>query len=355
MEAACGGPSHKLPAAQRLPAPPRYLGSKWRSLSRRWSSTELPLRQTRKRSNGELRPRRATTTTEPDPSELNTCSDTVAIVVAPSSSSGGSSSKAVSFLDGVACHQAARRQPSSSTKEGSSTSAALERSSRLGRAASASGSLAEESVGARKRRHSISTLRSSIRQTAAAVSLSLEAKHSLSRELTTEASVKRRASVRAAASDALTTAMTWHLLVALEIDVSASVRALCYEVVGPSSRVRALPPDKRKHLRGQLGAPWTIELTPEQRDAAGVPPSAVRAAFAYPTRLVLPGAMGSEQWVFLLLLGGFCYFDADDRLVRVNALSLVPAKGAGGRRELRLRGPCPLSHAAHAALKVRRR
>ena len=83
---------------------------------------------------------------------------------------------------------------------------------------------------------------------------------------------------------------------------------------------------------GVLAPPTEVTLAGAQREAAGIPLEAAFFAFAYPLpsltnrfeELVVEQGR-CEPWLFFLLLGGYCYFDAQRRLIRTNALMLTPA------------------------------
>ena len=63
----------------------------------------------------------------------------------------------------------------------------------------------------------------------------------------------------------------------------------------------------------------------------GVPPDATSFAFIYPMndaqalvdRLTAPES--KDAWMFVVILGGFAYFNKDEELLAVNAISLTPS------------------------------
>ena len=100
-------------------------------------------------------------------------------------------------------------------------------------------------------------------------------------------------------------------------------------------------------------APITLDHT--ARQIAGIHPAAQTFAFAYPLEALAsrPTAFqlflriaSSEPWLFLILLGGFVYFDGDDCMVQVNTISLNGDESA----ELHQVGPVPVREEAMRAL-----
>lgn len=107
--------------------------------------------------------------------------------------------------------------------------------------------------------------------------------------------------------------------------------------------------------RGPISPLHRVTLPPDSRELAGIP----RAAdfFVYLFALSDDASTATEmgmdakwlarnQWAHVLTLGGFAYFDANQRLLAVNALS--PAPSTSG---LVLRGAPPVSPGALAALR----
>ena len=108
---------------------------------------------------------------------------------------------------------------------------------------------------------------------------------------------------------------------------------------------------------GVLASPTEVTLAGAQREAAGIPLEAAFFAFAYPLpsltnrfeELVVEQGR-CEPWLFFLLLGGYCYFDAQRRLIRTNALMLTPAAA-----RLEMVGPFRPSVSALQRLREARR
>ena len=104
-------------------------------------------------------------------------------------------------------------------------------------------------------------------------------------------------------------------------------------------------------LSGYLSPPNKITIKGERARRAGIPQNAAFYCFAYPLeslngqhdRLM---TQHGEPWLYFLLLGGFCYFDAERVLLQTNALVLSPTE-----RKLTLAGPFQPSSLAVAALQ----
>ena len=61
---------------------------------------------------------------------------------------------------------------------------------------------------------------------------------------------------------------------------------------------------------------------------------------------MLENAANPRAWLEAMLIGAFCYFNAEGELIRINSLALTPTPGA-----LRLDGGYPGSPAAFSALE----
>ena len=138
--------------------------------------------------------------------------------------------------------------------------------------------------------------------------------------------------------------------------------ALSFTIEGPAEVLdlieQANNPASSEHAHARLGVlapPTLVTLAGAQREAAGVPLDAAFFAFAYP----LPSLTGwyeemvvqqgrCDPWLFFLFLGGYCYFDADRKLIRINALMLTPAAA-------RLEMVGPYRPAADAIEELRRK
>ena len=169
---------------------------------------------------------------------------------------------------------------------------------------------------------------------------------------------ERRLHVRELLRDALSSEMSFNILVAFQIELSirwsrprdGSLPVGTYKVCGPPALLKKLP--KGRKLRGFVSPRHPITLPMASRKAVGVPAEAVSYAFAH-------GASGASSVratgpmkpvLMFASLGGFLYFGEGGRLIQVNALSLMPSP-----LSLRLHGPYALSPQALLALKAQRR
>ena len=117
-----------------------------------------------------------------------------------------------------------------------------------------------------------------------------------------------------------------------------------FDITGPDDKLEMLmkiAPDafeENGHLTGCLSPRSSVTLAGEEAELGGIPPEATRFAFVYPLEgLEEPLRemnLASQPWAYLTLLGGFCFFDDDNRVVGVNALTLVPSVNV-----MRLIGP----------------
>ena len=107
--------------------------------------------------------------------------------------------------------------------------------------------------------------------------------------------------------------------------------------------------------RGPISPLHRVTLPPDSRELAGIPRDAdfFVYLFALSDDASTEAQMGMDvkwyarnPWAHVLILGGFAYFDANQRLLAVNALS--PAPSTSG---LVLRGAPPVSPGALAALR----
>lgn len=124
-------------------------------------------------------------------------------------------------------------------------------------------------------------------------------------------------------------------------DFDDDSRLLTFEVEGPQSAVDFLRFEISKQQNnmmafssdviGYMSPKQKITMTGESKDAAGVPAAATFVAFMYPlpdlkdtvAKLIDEGH--SEPWLFMCLLGGFCYFDSIGHMIQCNALVLTAA------------------------------
>jgi len=131
-----------------------------------------------------------------------------------------------------------------------------------------------------------------------------------------------------------------------------------FEVCGPSSAVRyvsgQVEPAKNEYSTGFLSPRAPVTLPDFIKIAAGIPLESAFFAFAYALdclkgdfeKLVMENAANPREWLEALLIGAFCYFDKDGKLIRINSLALTPTPGA-----LRLDGGYPVRPEAARVLK----
>ena len=100
-------------------------------------------------------------------------------------------------------------------------------------------------------------------------------------------------------------------------------------------------------------SPKALVTVPKKfRKGAGIPLKAKSFAFVYPTRsLELQDALNQldlqrEAWAFTMLIGGFAYFDPDDALLGVNAITF----SADSTSALMLIGPSSCTQHAFASI-----
>ena len=167
-------------------------------------------------------------------------------------------------------------------------------------------------------------------------------------------------------------------------DGADEVGAPCYTVTGPRDKVdmlertrldraldRALLNKKAavadtaapKGVSGQLSPLDTVTVPPEMRASVGIPADAAFFAFVYPAdgveELLEELDLTQAKWAFLLLLGGYVYFDSEKRQLAINAMTL------GGDEEevvngnpvfkFHLHGPFPAAPQALEALAAQSR
>lgn len=136
-------------------------------------------------------------------------------------------------------------------------------------------------------------------------------------------------------SGSVDTSMTLQLL--RNINVELSINFLgdshtinTYDVTGPSERFNLLDDInvKQSDLSGMMSPLGVVNVPTELRSDVGVPVNAVHYAFAYPVGKLADKLehfqVGQEdEWLWLLKIGGFVYFDEANSVIGVNALGLV--------------------------------
>ena len=135
-----------------------------------------------------------------------------------------------------------------------------------------------------------------------------------------------------------------------------------YRLVGPKDKVRALQEGgiPKEDLRGIISPCQPVTIHSQRaRKRVGIPRDAVKFAFVYPASApdvdnklenLYLGHRQHQQWAYLLLLGGFCYFDEEDNLLSVSALTPFESP-----HSLYLTGPIPASLGALCEMTAQKR
>ena len=113
---------------------------------------------------------------------------------------------------------------------------------------------------------------------------------------------------------------------------------------GCLDRARALP-----RLTPFPRCPRVAALPDEIKIGAGIPLEATHFCYAYPLdclagdfeRLVAENAANPRTWLEALLIGAYCYFNADGDMIRINSLALTPCASWPSAR------PQPMTFATH--------
>ena len=127
-----------------------------------------------------------------------------------------------------------------------------------------------------------------------------------------------------------------------------------FTIVGPAHVLALLEREAAgAPLDGFISPPNKITIKGERARKAGIPMDAAFYSFAYPLeilagkyRQLVDEERQSAPWLFFLLLGGFCYYDADRKLIQTNAFVMTTAE-----RKLTLAGPFHPSATAVGALR----
>ena len=97
-----------------------------------------------------------------------------------------------------------------------------------------------------------------------------------------------------------------------------------------------------------------ITMGPATRASLFIPADACYLAFLHPAKALEKALeatnISDDPWAYLLLIGGFAFFDADRKLQSVNALSLTPT-----RHEMHFDGPHEMDSEDIARLRVQGR
>ena len=131
-----------------------------------------------------------------------------------------------------------------------------------------------------------------------------------------------------------------------------------------ASRFRVAGPDTPLEFVESIGDPEAafctlsplsrVTVPPKARPSAGIPMAAHSFAFIYPWNIDRLGEMKMAQnaWAFVMMLGGFAYFDAHQNLIAINAITYDAAADSSG---LMIIGPCRASMKAFKAMDAQER
>lgn len=144
-----------------------------------------------------------------------------------------------------------------------------------------------------------------------------------------------------------------------ESKVAASETLRSFEVVGPDLAVGCVTREAAMSSRPTTGflSPMAVVSLPDRAKAsAGIPIKASHFAYLYPLecmagqsdRLLKDVALLNEPWLDPLLFGGFVYFDAAGKVLRINALGMTPTEKS--KNQLFLEGPYDASSVAFGHL-----
>ena len=123
------------------------------------------------------------------------------------------------------------------------------------------------------------------------------------------------------------------------------------EILPPASKLARLNMSgiEESDLKTVISPVRTLTLSSVERErAVGIPLGATKFGFVYPVLDVAEnieklnlGDGENEQWAFLLMLGGFCYFDASDRVVGLTSFTTYASETT-----ITLQGPLDATESA---------
>ena len=106
-----------------------------------------------------------------------------------------------------------------------------------------------------------------------------------------------------------------------------------YKAVGPERSISILEAAAGRtslELEGFISPLSPVTVPAEARASAGIPMAAAAFAFVYPMSHLENALeklnLANNPFGFLLLLGGFAYFDENHVLISSNALALIPSE-----------------------------
>ena len=156
-------------------------------------------------------------------------------------------------------------------------------------------------------------------------------------------STKSEASLaRAAGGDPGADLLALSVLPGVSLTISASwaagnTAAGVYNITGPKPHLETLaklcgtvtPRETSDSLRGVVSPPSAITVPREHRKGAGIPLSAANYCYIHPLDHLAEKLeklkLAKNSWAFVLLTGGFAYFDEHMALLAINAIALAPS------------------------------
>ena len=116
-------------------------------------------------------------------------------------------------------------------------------------------------------------------------------------------------------------------------DEASYTYAGSYTITGPAAqltRLEELAGNDQSLLRGHVSPKCRVTLPLEHRKSAGIPPSAYSFCYIYPLDQLQTQLrelkLSHCDWAFVLMLGGFAYFDGEGELMSINAITMAQSE-----------------------------
>jgi len=128
------------------------------------------------------------------------------------------------------------------------------------------------------------------------------------------------------------------------------------QIVGPDKTVRELAKllGKNDFQYLELSPRAAVTVPMEFREGAGIPLNSYFFAFIYPStdpevleKVQTLTNKARQSWAFVLLIGGYAYYDESGKLISVNAIAFAETP-----QSLLLVGPYPCSSSAAVNLRT---
>lgn len=145
----------------------------------------------------------------------------------------------------------------------------------------------------------------------------------------------RRVAPRAAVADKDADLVCVAVIPAVELALRASwpggkAAAGAFEILGPESVLQYIGGSSSK--TGVLSPTSIVTVPANKRQPAGIPLAAASYAYIHPLDMaadardsILPMNLCQQPGLYVCLVGGFAYFDADNCLLQVNAITYAPS------------------------------